>query len=448
MARPPKYLNMKTRTYVSLLLLFLCPLSSQDVRAQGLAFSGIGPVNASMGGAATAAPIDSSGALMWNPATISGLECSEISFGITLAMPSSELSSRLPAGAFGPGLPPVGLMGADDSEAGVSPVPNIGYVERADGSPWTFGLGVFGIGGFRTNYSSSLTNPVLTPPPPAGFGAGRIAAEADMVQILPTVSYALTDRFSVGFAPSLTLARLSAESLVFAAPDDANLDGFPSYPSGRGNRVQWGGGFQIGVYYITEQDWHFGAAIKSPQWFEPFRYKTTDELGRPRTEKFTVEYPLIATVGTAYSGFERFIFAADARFFDYGNAAGFQGTGLDANGALTGLGWSSIFAANAGVQFKVCEPFVLRCGYSYNQNPISESDIGFNIASPVITQHYSFVGASLRVSEHTIFSTTYIHGFENEVSGPIQSLYGPVPGSSVSSAVSLDALAFGITVQY
>ena len=93
---------------------------------------------------------------MWNPATISGLECSEISFGITLAMPSSELSSRLPAGAFGPGLPPVGLMGADESEAGVSPVPNIGYVERADGSPWTFGLGVFGIGGFRTNYFVEL----------------------------------------------------------------------------------------------------------------------------------------------------------------------------------------------------------------------------------------------------------------------------------------------------
>ena len=91
---------------------------------------------------------------------------------------------------------------------------------------------------------------------------------------------------------------------------------------------------------------------------------------------------------------------------------------------------------------------MLRCGYSYNQNPISDSDIGFNIASPVITPHYSFVGASLRVSQHTTFSTTYIHGFEKDVSGPIQSLYGPVPGSSVSSAVSLDALAFGITVQY
>ena len=82
------------------------------------------------------------------------------------------------------------------------------------------------------------------------------------------------------------------------------------------------------------------------------------------------------------------------------------------------------------------------------ENPISQYDIGFNLASPVITQHFGFVGTSLRVSEHTTFSATYIHGFENEVSGPIQSVYGPVPGSSVYSAASLDALAIGITVQY
>lgn len=439
---------MKTQAAIVLIALFLSAAFSRCVQAQGLAFSGIGPINASMGGAATAAPIDSSGALMWNPATISGLECSEVSFGVTLAMPSSEVGSFLPAGSFGPGLPPVDMMGWDASEAGVSPVPNIGFVERIEGSPWTFGLGVFGIGGFRTNYSSSLTNPILTPPPPGGFGAGRVSAEADMVQILPTISYAVTDRFSVGFAPSLTLARLSVESLVFATPNDANSDGFPSYPSGRGGRVQWGGGFQIGVYYITESCWHFGAALKSPQWFEPFRYKTTDELGRPRTEKFTVEYPLIATVGTAYSGFERFVIAADARFFDYANAAGFGGGGFDSTGALTGLGWSSIFAANVGVQYQVFEPFFLRCGYSYNQNPISEYDLGFNVASPVITQHFGFFGASLRVSQHSTLSATYIHGFENEVTGPIQSVYGPVPGSYVSSAVSMDALAFGITVQY
>ncbi len=34
----------------------------------GTAVSGTGPINRSMGGAATAAPIDAAGALFWNPA--------------------------------------------------------------------------------------------------------------------------------------------------------------------------------------------------------------------------------------------------------------------------------------------------------------------------------------------------------------------------------------------
>ena len=39
----------------------------------GFILTGVGPVNRSMGGASTAAPIDATGALYWNPASISGL---------------------------------------------------------------------------------------------------------------------------------------------------------------------------------------------------------------------------------------------------------------------------------------------------------------------------------------------------------------------------------------
>ena len=53
-------------------LLFMT-LGSVPARAQfGLALSGVGPINRSMGGAAVAAPIDAAGAFFWNPATISG----------------------------------------------------------------------------------------------------------------------------------------------------------------------------------------------------------------------------------------------------------------------------------------------------------------------------------------------------------------------------------------
>ncbi len=385
---------------------------------------------------------------MWNPATISGLECAEISFGVSLVHPSSQIESYVAPGSLGNGYPPFPLSGMDRSEAGISPVPNMALVQPLGESPWTFGLGVFGVGGFRVNYPASGSNPILTPPPPGGLGAGRISAEAEITQFLPTISVAVTEQLSVGFAPSISLAKISAESLVFAAPDDADGDGFPSYPSGRGGRVQWGGGIQLGVYYITDSCWHWGATVKSPQWFETFRFKTTDELGRPRTEHLRFRYPLILSVGTAYSGFERFVFAVDARLFDWGNAAGFRESGFYPDGSLSGFGWSTIFATSLGMQYKLTESVFLRCGYSYNQNPIHEMDAGFNVSSPVISQHFVYLGGSIPISSRTSLSVAYIHGFENQVAGPIQTPGGPIPGSSVASEVSLDALALGFTVQY
>ncbi len=56
---------------------------------QGIMLSSFGPVNASMGGASTAAPIEALSALGWNPATISGLPSSELSVGLGLLLSDS-----------------------------------------------------------------------------------------------------------------------------------------------------------------------------------------------------------------------------------------------------------------------------------------------------------------------------------------------------------------------
>ena len=103
------------------------------------------------------------------------------------------------------------------------------------------------------------------------------------------------------------------------------------------------------MYYITEADWHFGAAVKSPQWLEPFRFKTEDESGAPRLVQLDFDCPLIVTVGTAYLGLEKFVFACDVRYFDYASADGFRQSGFDPAVAATGLAWSSIMAVSAGV---------------------------------------------------------------------------------------------------
>src|SRR5262249_7187361 len=89
-------------------VLFLLALarSAPPPPAQGFVLAGAGPVNRSMGGASTAAPLDATGALFWNPATISGLPSSELDFALELLYPRSTVSSAISGDALGPGLPP------------------------------------------------------------------------------------------------------------------------------------------------------------------------------------------------------------------------------------------------------------------------------------------------------------------------------------------------------
>ena len=99
-----------------------------SARAQyGLALSGVGPINFSMGGAATAAPLDSAGALYWNPATITGVK-NEMEVGIGFLVPRTTITSRVNAGALGFGQPTSLQSGNTGGNNGVFILPTFGMV--------------------------------------------------------------------------------------------------------------------------------------------------------------------------------------------------------------------------------------------------------------------------------------------------------------------------------
>jgi long-chain fatty acid transport protein len=425
-------------------------LSTLPARAQyGVVLSGVGPVNQAMGGAAVAAPLDALGTLHWNPAAISGLPHSEVAFGAGLLYPQTRLSSAVAAGALGPAGPPVPLSGADRSDSGVTPLPSAGFVYHLEDSVWSYGLGFYAVGGFSVNYPASRTNPILTPQPPNGLGLGAIDAELQVLQLDPTVSCQLTPHLAVGFASTVDLALLSADPDFLAAPDDANGDGFRTYPAANHTRYAWGLGFQLGLYYTTDSCWSFGASFKSPQWFEPFRSQSADERGFPRTVKVHFDYPMIVSVGGAYTGFERWTLAADLRFVDYHNTQGFSHTGFDPSGAVRGLGWDSIFTLAVGAQYQLTDALALRLGYTYNMNPIDDDKTLFNVASPTIIEHTLYLGASYQVTHALALSLTYAHAFENSIQGPIVSpVFGPLRGTSVRSEVAADAVLVGASVAF
>ena len=61
----------------------------------------------------------------------------------------------------------------------------------------------------------------------------------------PALSYLVSDRLSVGVSPILSMGLFTSNFSPFVPP---NSDW--RYPSGNGTRFSWGGGVQLGAFYI------------------------------------------------------------------------------------------------------------------------------------------------------------------------------------------------------
>lgn len=424
-------MEFMNRLKVGLVFLVCVTGISTSVSGQGIMFPALGPVNRSMGGASVAAPLDAVGSLHWNPAAISGLGSSELEFGIELLLANIDTTSA--AGPF---------AGTTGAEAGVVPIPSIGWVHQSTVNPrLTYGLGVYSVGGFQTNYPASEfpgppSNPIFTPQ----LGFGRIFSSAEFLQLVPTVSYAVTDRLSIGFAPVVTMGRIELSPFVLAPP---SMPGAPP-SSGQGNRWHWGGGAQLGIYYIADNCWHLGASIKSPTWFERFRFLSENPDGSPRVVSTELELPMIISVGAAYSGYENLVLAMDVRYFGYedtklfGDAAVFA-----ANGQLLGLGWDDTVSVSVGAQYRLNDCTDVRAGYSYNTNPIHSTNAAVNVATPLIYEHIVNFGLSRQLTDCAAVNLSFTHALDNTVNGPL-----PGGAGIFSNSLSVYTIALGTTVRY
>lgn len=426
-----------------LTILWLTPIVSAQ---QGAVLTGVGAINRSVAGVSTAMPLDASGALYWNPASAVGLPSSEMEFGAELLYPQTKISSTLPANAFGYGFPADEMSGSTRGEDGVFPLPSFSLVYQVPDAPLMFGFGVFPAGGFGVNYPADPSNPVLSPKPPAGFGIGSLYSRFELLEIAPSIAYRVTDRWSVSFSPILDMAELEVDPGIVAAPFNDN--GILTYPNLTHSRYAFGGGFQLGTYYDMDNGWRLGAAFKSPQWLEPFRYDADTAAGQPLPERFHIDFPMIVSAGVSYTGFDRWVLGCDLRYVDYANTTGFREDGYDADGALRGLGWRSTFGIALGGQYRLSDNWSLRAGYSWNQNPIPSAELSANLASTTIEQHTVSVGVSYELADNVLLSLAYLHAFSPPETGPLTTAAGTVPGASVRSDLAVDSLIAGLEVKF
>lgn len=403
---------------------------------QGIFLPAGGAVNRGMGGATTAVGIEAIGSMYWNPATIGQLANDEIAFGFDAVFTNFSLDSTFPGAG----------SGSSNSDIGVNAVPTIAWVHHTQNPNVTMGLGIFGVAGFSTNVPGNSGNPIVSAPfASGGTGVGRIRSEATFLQINPALTLQLTDRISIGGGPVIGMGKVSFDDNVFAAPNTNML-----YPRGDGTRNHWGLGAQIGVHYRHSDALQFGANLKSPTWFQPFKYYSEDAAGMPRTDQMNIDLPMIASVGLAYSFSPCTLLTADVRYFDYTSTDGFgDPAGYRADGSVTGLGWKDQFSLAVGLQHQATERLTCRVGYIYASDLIDNSTTFFNVGTDLSYRHVPTMGATFKLNDSTALSLAYNYVAEWGSTGPYMLPgTGPVPGSSVTTRLTSHILSAGVNVAF
>ena len=397
---------------------FLLFSVSEFTQAQGILLRGIGAVNDSMAGTGIATPLDAAGAIFTNPASISGLQECQIGFDLGLIIPHSTVTSEAV------GLP--STRATANSDAGQIPAPTMSMVYRScPHSRFTYGLAIAGVGGAASLYpatGSPSLSPILE-------GKAR-AANVQIFEILPTVSYKVTDRLALGFSPVIGLASLSINPMPLGLPVGASIENY-------GTRYTWGGGFNLGAYYDLNCNWKTGFTFKSPVWTKSLQF-----IGSPSNSEFGINLPLCLGWGISYSGFSDTIIGLDIRYMDYEHTRGFRGI-MDDNGTIIGLGWDSVTAISVGMEHKLTDRLKIRAGYCYNTNPIPSESQFANVGSPLFMQHVLGLGCTVTLPKSIDAHLAWTHAFESEKSG-----YDPSGSVKIINSSYADTIVCGISKRF
>ncbi len=451
-------INQKIKIMINKLskLVFLL-MTSVAFAQTGHLMHGVGAVNMSMGGAATAQPLDISGAMQWNPAALSVFDGSILKLDVGMFKGTPTLYSTIEANAMGPGNPPMTLDGSTESELGYNVMPALAFAWGNADSKHTFGISAFGVSGFGVDFPqetnlpsdgsfdpSSPTNPINYPQNMGGFG--HVESAYMLMQIGFTWAYEISDKFSIGVQPTFNYQALELSPNPMANP---SAFGYPKSD----NATALGYGGQVGLFYDSQNGFKLGASYKTPQYMSEFEFESEYLDGSTTSgTMFTMDYPAIYSVGLGYS--KGIIdFALDYRYVDYAGTEGFEETGWTPTASIRGFGWESMSIVSAGLQLKAIEKLPLRFGYTYSTNPINDELAMFSIPATAIIAHAFQFGLSYEAGDNFKIDAVYHYGIsdgetEGEMLNPMMASpsnpYGAIDNTRVAYDMNTHMFMIGL----
>jgi long-chain fatty acid transport protein len=380
--------------HASLLALLLLPYAAQATN--GYFSSGYGIKAQGLAGAGIALPQDALAAAT-NPAGTSAVG-ERADLGLTVFVP--KRSADIVGNGFG----------ADQSYSGDGTsgfvIPEFAFTRRINAQT-SWGLAVYGNGGFNTDYASN---------PFARFGAsGSAGISLEQLIITPSVAYKLYDAHTVGVALNIAYQQFSAKGISpFAAssvaPNNVSDKGVDS-STGAGVRLGWTGkltpSLTLGATWASKIDGKFD------------KYKGLFADGG------TFDIPENYGVGLAFEVTPAWTVAADVQTIRYsqvssvGNSVAslFNGSKLLGSAGGPGFGWRDQTIVKIGVNHQYNKDLVLRAGVSVGDQPVPAGETFFNILAPGVVQNHLTLGATWTTASGGEWSGFYARAFGQSVAG-------------------------------
>ncbi|MCA1977757.1 MAG: outer membrane protein transport protein [Thiobacillus sp.] len=395
----------------------LAGLTGSAFATNGYFSHGYGMKAKGMGGASTASTDDAFGGAN-NPASMA-FAGNRIDLGADLFSPIREASNT---GAFGPGTV------TSESDSNYFVIPEFGYNYMLT-SNLALGVTVYGNGGMNSDY-----------PGIAAFGGANLLGGSgslgvDLMQLIvaPTAAYKINPDHALGISPLLGYQRFRAEGLqAFAG---FQIPGTPSLATNQGYDDAFGYGVRIGYIGKITPTITIGAAYASKINFEKF-----SKYAGLFAEQGDFDIPENYNLGIAWQATPVIKLALDYQRINYSgvNSVGnpvlpnfMNGMGAS-NGP--GFGWDDMDIWKLGVEYKYNHKLTLRAGYSHTDSPITGNmtcaslancgEATLNILAPAVIEDHATLGFTYTMASGNEVTMSYMHAFDNKVSGMRPATFG------------------------
>ncbi|WP_345970103.1 MULTISPECIES: OmpP1/FadL family transporter [Sulfurimonas] len=374
---------------------------------------GLGAKSRSMGGVSIGMPFGAESGIN-NPALLSSVKGTEISFGGTLFMPNVKYNAN-------------DGNGIQDSAADLNVIPEVSVGNKV-GEHFYWGIGIWGTAGMGTDYRSENSQSTM-----------NMVTALQLMQLGVPVAYEMNG-LSVGFTPILQYGALDINYNAMGTTVGEGLaqDLKFTYNFGLSYNV---GALTLGAVYRAEIPMKYKGQISGAT--GPFA--GLGILPAPFGDELT--QPAEIGVGFSFKITRDNTIAFDYKQVKWGDAKGYK----DFN-------WKNTDVFAVGYQFEI-DGYALRAGYNHGTQPIKEADgttqAGaainvFNLLGfPAVVEDHITAGASAPLTEQLSVDLALTYALETKVSFDTSALDGMgLTGPSNEVKHSQSGVTFQLTYDF